>query len=112
MCRTIEQITEDCIIVQEMNDYIKENGADEKETLMMRVVRATFISGEQNKDDHIEILKHIEKADKNPSLVYLLRFKPRNTLSVILSVLLGTFVIFRLIEIFFGLENLVKAVLK
>ena len=50
MVRTVDEITEDNIIVQQMDKQIQQNG-DGEDTLMIRVLRKNFISSEQGTCD-------------------------------------------------------------
>lgn len=109
MVRTIKEITEDNIVIQQMDAQIAADG-DGNETLMIRVLRKNFISTEQNKDNNTEVLEHVKEQKKNPSLIYLLRYKTGVTLGVLFGIYLLGNILFRMIEYFVPLSKMIESV--
>ena len=110
MCRTIEEITEKDLIVQELDSYICKNGHD-RDTLMMKVLRSNYIRHIQTEDTLVEVKRFIEESTKSPSIPWLLRNQTSRTFVGITGWWLAMYVVFRLIEISVGLEELVKGIL-
>ena len=110
MCRTVEEITEQNLVVQQLDTVIEKNNDDES-VLIHKVLRLNLISHEQNNDNQSEILDHVKIAKKNPSLVWLLRFKFLKTSAVIIIFLTIYYVVFHLVEYSIGFDEIIKAVI-
>ena len=107
-CRTVEEITEQNLVVQQLDTAIEKNEGD---VLIHKVLRLNLISHEQNKDNFGEVKKFVRLSLKNPSLLWLFRYKTVSTITAILAGSLSIYVILRLIEITIGLEKIIESVL-
>ena len=59
MCQSVGEITEEHLIVQELDDYIAYNG-DDRNTLVMKVLRRNYISDIQIKQDLQPLIKKMK----------------------------------------------------
>ena len=107
-CRTVEEITEQNLVVQQLDTAIEKNEGD---VLIHKVLRLNLISHEQNKDNFGEVKKFVKISLKNPSLLWLFRYRTRNTIAAVLTGFLSIYVILRLLEITIGFEKLIESVM-
>lgn len=105
-CRTVEEITEEILVVQELDERIANNGG-----LIYKVLRKNLISHEQNNDTTAKIMKYVEDSKESPSLVYLLRFKTLATLAVLAGLYFFGHILFRMIEHWVPIQKLVESLL-
>lgn len=105
MCQTIEEITEEHIIVQDLDKYIAKNG-DTQTTLVMRVLRRNYISDIQIKQD----LQPLIKCNKeSPSISWMLKNKTVKTVASVSFVLFSSYLVCRVLETVVGLDKLLMA---
>lgn len=109
MCRTVEEIKQDNIILQEVDEFISENNIDPVQKLILRVVRRNFIATEQIKDDQEPLLDFLEDSKESPSIIWLLKNQPQSTMAVLFSVFSFLYVTAHIIEHFLGFEAILKA---
>lgn len=72
MCMTVEEITQENIVIQELDDYIAANG-DKKDTLVMRVLKQNMITGIQIQQDLEPLAEHVKLCIESPSLARQLK---------------------------------------
>jgi len=106
MCRTVEEITEKDLIVQELDDRIKNSGG-----LIYKVLRKNYISHEQNTDNQVEIMEYIRESKKSPSIIWLLKNKPVATIAVLFTLATTYYIMFHLIEYTVGFQKIVEGFL-
>lgn len=68
MCQSPQEIANNYIVIQELDDYIEENG-DKKNTLIMRVLKQNMIASIQIHQDLKPISDHVRVCAESPSLV-------------------------------------------
>ena len=103
MCRSIDEITKNDVIVQQLDEKIKDSGG-----LIYKVLRKNYISHEQNNDNTAEIMGYIKEQEKSPSLTWLLKNKFLATSAVLFSLATAFYIIFHLIEYSIGFQKMVE----
>jgi len=68
MVQTPQQIADNYIVMQELDDYIAENG-NKKDTLVMRVLKQNMIAAIQIHQSLAPLAKHVEMCEQSPSLI-------------------------------------------
>ena len=106
-----EKIAKSHMVIQDLDCHIANNNLTDGEKLVFRFLRNGYVDSIRF-DLRLKPLVEVAKdAKKNPSLLYLFRNETGKTLAVSSLVLIGSYVILRMLEILFGLEALVKPLL-
>ena len=90
MCMTVDEITKENIVIQELDDYIAGNG-DRKDTLVMRVLKQNMITNIQIQQDLEPLAKNMRES---PSLLSLFKNKTLKTAGVVALLSFFMFMVF------------------
>ena len=108
MCKTKEEIVQENIVIQELDDYINDNG-DKKNTLIMRVLKHNLISSIQIQQDMSGLAEHIEECKESPSLSSQFKAHPLKTIGSLFMVFFCLFAICFTITTVVGLQEIIKS---
>lgn len=107
--RTPGVITQQNVVLQEVDDFIAENSIDPAIKLLLRMGRRNFVTTEQVKDVQEVVVRKVDVLEKNPSLIYLFRTETKKTLATGGLVLGGAYFIYHILEAMFGLESFITS---
>jgi len=99
-----EILMQDSIIIQEIDDYLEENGNDPKSTLILRVLKQNMITMKP-------VIEHSLECQKNPSLAWKFKNETGKVLVTWGAILGGAYFIFRVVDVCLGLDGFLKALL-
>ena len=103
-----EKIARTHVVIQDLDDHLANNNLEEGEKLVFRLLRNSYVDGIRF-DLRLEPLsKHAVECQKNPSLIYSFRNDTGKTIGIVSTLLIGSYVFLRVIELLFGLEMLIK----
>lgn len=92
----------DDIVQENLEKYIEEyDGEESSDLLVLKVLRNVY-------QDTNEIRKTTEKWERNPSLMYQLRFKTIPTITGIFFVGLFLFTMYQIIYVSIGIDGIIR----
>jgi len=107
MCDHPDKIMEDNIVVQELDDYIESNKIGPMNKLLLRGVKQTLVTSIQNKQDIEEVKHDVKDMKECPSVTRRFRDKPLRVSAEVFSLSLVLFIVFHVLTLVIGIDELI-----